>query len=59
MEISAPPEMSAWAHFNAQHGLVFLPASWLILSSLAALLSGATVYSENTYSCSLKVTGQI
>ena len=50
-----------------EHGtkttLVFLPAdgeaSWLLLSSSVSLLSGGTVQSGNTYSCILKVTGQI
>ena len=40
---------------------VFLPAdgqaSWLLLPTLVSLLSGGTVQPENTYSCSLKVTG--
>ena len=43
--------------------LVFLPAdgeaSWLLLPSLVSLLSGGTVQPENTYSCILKVTGQV
>ena len=42
---------------------VFLPAdgevSWSLLSSLVSLLSGGTVEPENTYSCILKVTGQV
>ena len=42
---------------------VFLPtdgeASWLLLSSLVSLLSGGIVQPENTYSCILKVTGQV
>ena len=42
---------------------VFLPAdgeaSWLLLPSLVSLLSGNTVQPENTYSCILKVTGQV
>ena len=50
-----------------EHGtktaLVFLPAdgeaSWLLLPSLVSLLSGGTVQPENTYSCTLKVTGQV
>ena len=41
----------------------FLPAdgeaSWSLLPSLVSLLSGGTVQPENTYSCILKVTGQI
>ena len=50
-----------------EHGtkttLVFLPAdgeaSWLLLSSSVSLLSDGTVQPGNTYSCILKVTGQI
>ena len=42
---------------------VFLPAdekvSWLLLPSLVSLLSGGTVQPENTYSSTLKVTGQV
>ena len=42
---------------------VFLPAdgeaSWLLLPSSVSLLSGGTVQPENTYSCILKVTGQV
>ena len=34
-------------------------ASWSLLSSLVSLLSGGTVLPENTYSCILKVTGQV
>ena len=54
-------------HFHAQHGAktvpVFLPAdreaSWLLLPNSVFLLSGGTVEPENTYSCILKVTGQV
>ena len=50
-----------------EHGtktiVVFLPAdgeaSWLLLPSLVSLLSGGTVQAENTYSCILKVAGQV
>ena len=42
---------------------VFLPAdgeaSWSLLPSLVSLLSGSTVEPENSYSCILKVTGQV
>ena len=42
---------------------VFLPAdgeaSWSLVPSSVSLLSGGTVQSENTYSCILKVTGQV
>ena len=50
-----------------EHGpkttLIFLQvdgeASWSLLSSLVVLLSGGTVQSESTYSCILKVIGQV
>ena len=50
-----------------EHGtkttLVFLPsdgeASWSLLPSSVFLLSGGTVQPQNTYSCILKVTGQV
>ena len=66
-EISTPPEIAVRTHFHAWHGtktiLIFIPAdgetSWLILPSLVSLLSGSTVQPENTYSCILKVTGQV
>ena len=42
---------------------VFLPAdgeaSWPLLPSSVSLLSRGTVQPENTYSCILKVTGQV
>ena len=42
---------------------VFLPAdggaSWSLLPSSVSLLSSGTVQPENTYSCILKVTGQV
>ena len=42
---------------------VFLPAdgetSWSQLPSLVSLLPGSTVEPENTYSCILKVAGQV
>ena len=34
-------------------------ASWSLLPSSVSLLSGGTVQPENTYSCILKVTGQV
>ena len=41
----------------------FLPADgealWSLLPSLVSLLSGGTVQPKNTYSCILKVTGQV
>ena len=42
---------------------VFLPAdgetSWWLLPILVSFLSGSTIQLENTYSCILKVTGQV
>ena len=42
---------------------VFLPADgetyWSLLPSSVSLLSGGTVQPEITYSCLLKVTGQV
>ena len=62
-----PPERAIGTHFHARHGTkttpVFLPADreafWLLLSSSFSLLSGDTVQPENTYSCILKMTGQV
>ena len=56
--ISTPPEIAVGTHFYAQRGTkiisVFLPAdeeaSWLLLPSSV---------SKNTYSCILKVIGQV
>ena len=58
---------TAGTHFHVQHGPkdtpVFLPgdgeASSLLLWSLVSLISGCTVQPESTYSCFLKVTGQV
>ena len=58
---------SLGAHFHAAHDTktipVFLPtdgeASWSLLPSSVSSLSGSTVEPENTYSCVLKVTGQV
>ena len=66
-KISTPPEIVVGARFHAQHNTkitpVFLPvdgeASWLLLVSLVSLLSSGIVQPENTYSCVLKVTGQV
>ena len=66
-EISTPPEIAVGTHFHARHGTktipVFLPAdgeaSWSLLPSSVSLLSGGTVQPENTYSCILKVKGQV
>ena len=66
-EISTPPEIAVGTEFHARHGTktipIFLPvdgeASWLLLPSSVFLLSGGTVQPENTYSCILKVTGQV
>ena len=40
--------------FSRADGEVF----WLLLSSSVSLLSRGTVQPENTYCCTLKVTGQ-
>ena len=66
-EMSAPPEIVVGTHFYVQHGtktiLVLLPAneeaSWSLLPSSVSLLSDSIVQPENTYSCILKVTGQL
>ena len=48
---------------DTKTNLLFLPAdgeaSWVLLLSSVSLLSGGTVQSGNTYSCILKVTGQV
>ena len=48
---------------STKTALVFLPAdgeaSWSLFPSLVSLLSGGTVEPENTYSCILKVIGQV
>ena len=67
MKISTPQEIAVKTHFHAQHGNKttpsFLPAdgeaNWVLLPGLVSLLSGSTVQPENTYSCILKVTGQV
>ena len=67
LEISTPPETAAGANFYVQHGTTTIPtflpadeeASWLLLPSLMSLLSGGTVQPENTYSCILKMAGQV
>ena len=49
--------------YSTKTTLAFLPAdgeaSWLLIPSSVSLLSGSTVQPENTYSCILKVTGQV
>ena len=53
--------------FPARHSTktiqVFLPAhgeaSWLLLPSSVSLLLGGTVQQKSTYSCILKVAGQV
>ena len=49
--------------YGTKTTLVFLladgEASWLPLPSSVSLLSGGTVQQENTYSCILRVTGQV
>ena len=54
-------------HFHVRHEikttLIFLladgEASWSLLLSLVLLLPGGTVPSENAYSCTLKLEGQV
>ena len=65
--ISTPPEIAIGSYIHARHGTktipVFLPADgeacWSLLPSSVSLLSGGTVQSEKSYSCILKVTGQV
>ena len=65
--MSTPLEIAVGTQFHARHGtktiLVFLladrEASWLLLPSSVSLLAGGTVQPENTFSCILKVTGQV
>ena len=45
----------SWNNFD----YILTEASWSLLPSLVSLLSGGTVQPENTYSCILKVTGQV
>ena len=62
-----PPEIAIGRHFHVGHGtkpvLVLLPcdgeASWLLLPSWVSLLSVGIMQPENTYSCILKVTGEV
>ena len=64
---STLPEIAVGTHSMHEHGTkttpVFLPtdgeASWSLLPSSVLLLSDGTVQPENTYSCILKVTGQV
>ena len=66
-KLSTPPKIAVGTHFHVQHStkttLVFLPpdgkASYSLLPNSASFLSGATVPPENTYSCILKITGQV
>ena len=66
-EISTPPDIAVGIQFHARHGtetiLVFLladgEASRLLLPVFVSSLSRGVVQPENTYSCILKVTGQI
>ena len=61
-EIATPAETSMHEH-GTKTTPVFLPAdgeaSWSLLPSSVALLSGGTVQQENTYSSILKATGQV
>ena len=60
-------EKALGTHFHVRHGAkttpLFLPAdgeaSCSLFPSLVVLLSGGTVQPENTYSCILRVTGQV
>ena len=62
-----PPKITVGTQFHVQHGTkttpVCLPndgeAFWLVLPSSVSLLAGSTVQPENTYSCILKMTGQV
>ena len=68
-EISPQLEIAVGTHFHAWHGTkttpVCLPvyldgeACCLLLPSLVSFLSSNTVRAGNTYSCILKVTGQV
>ena len=66
-EISTTLEIAVGMHFQHEHGpkttLIFLPAdgqaSWSLFPCSVSLLSGSRVQPENTYSCILKVTGQV
>ena len=67
LEISTSPEIALEWHFHAWCGtkttsvfsLADGKASWSLLLSSVYLQSGSTVQPENTYSCTLKVTGQV
>ena len=60
-------EIPVGTHFHSQHGTKTIPVflladgdiSWSLLPSSVSLLSGGTTQPENTYSCILKVTGQV
>ena len=60
-------EKAVGTHFHVQHSTkttpVFLSTngetSWLLLPSLVSLLSDSTAQQEKSYSCILKMTGQI
>ena len=49
--------------YGTKTTLVFLPADgeayWSLLRGLVFLLSGGTMQPENTYSCIIKMTGQV
>ena len=65
-EISTLLEIALWTHFHAWYGtkttMLFSPtdaeASWSLLPNSVPLLS-VSVQPENTYSCTLKATGQV
>ena len=61
-ELSSPAELAVGRHFHAGHGtrttLVFLCADGEA-SRLVSLLPAGAVHLENTYSCIIKVVGQV
>ena len=58
--MSIPLEIAVGMHFHAQIWHWWhKDASWSLLPSSVSLLSGGTVQPENTYSCILKVIGQV
>ena len=67
LKISTPTEIPVGTRFHVQHSTkttpIFLTADeeaiWLLHPSSVFLLSSGTVQPENTYSCILKVTGQV
>ena len=64
---TTPGRDTIQTHFHVQHDtkttIKVLPAereaSWWLLPSLVSLLLGGKVQPENSYSCILRVTGQV